>query len=469
METSFRQGQRQSQGQRQILAPQVRQGLKLLEMDIGDLRTELYREMSQNPLFEDVEHPIDNHTTGEIERESRESAQNEDAGWPDDEEGVDQQVFSATADDIERRQHFFDSRTQPETLEEHLRKQLGMAGLDDEKRALAETLIGYLDADGRFIGSLADIQMVTGENEKSIREVLGVISTLDPPGCGTVSLKECLLAQTDSLEEPFRGEVREIIQNHLEDVAKGDLTAIEKAVGISGERLEEDLATLRSLEPRPGRAFCPVTESPSYVNPEVHAVHENGKWVAKVDEKDLPDIKISKRYVDMLANPSTSPEVRAYIKEKIAAIEAIREAISRRYDTIRSISQAIFDAQEGFFTNGPKALRALTMREIAEKAGVHHTTVSRTVNGKYASTPFGTVELRSFFVAGVALDDGGTASKNTVMDRLKAIIASEDASKPLSDEKIAALLSAEGFKVARRTVAKYRTILSIPGAAERRS
>ena len=170
----------------------------------------------------------------------------------------------------------------------------------------------------------------------------------------------------------------------------------------------------------------------------------------------------------MLENPDTPPEVRAYIRERVNAAEALVEAVERRQDTIQSIAQAIVDAQTDFFEHGPEALKPLTMQQVADKVGVHGTTVSRTVRDKYATTPFGTRVLRSFFTGGVATDSGDAVSTTSVQSRLKAIVDAEDRSRPLSDEKIAAALKAEGIEIARRTVAKYREALGIPGTAARK-
>lgn len=453
---------------RQVLAPKMRLGLKLLSKDIAELREELYRELAQNPVLEDVEQTISPHTTSEVERAGAAVESSSQSDWPDEDFDSVQSYFSADADSLERREHFFDSQTRPETLEEHLRNQIGLTDLNAKDRQIAEFLVGSLDHDGRFIGSLADIQMATGANEEHLRRIIDTIKTLDPPGCGATSLQECLLAQLDKLgDSPYREDVAELISNHLGDLAKRDYAAITAATGMSDERIDDCLELIRTLEPHPGRAYADTTSSAAYVHPEIHAVREGGRWVAHVDERDLPEIHISKRYLAMLENPSTPADVREYIRAKIDAIEEIREAISHRFDTIRSIAQAIFDAQPDFFERGLAALHPLTMSEIATRVGIHHSTVSRTVNGKYASTPFGTIELRAFFIAGIAAEDGTSVTTSQVENRLKELIDAEDKSAPLSDERLAQLLTAEGYRVARRTVAKYRTRLGIPAAPAR--
>ena len=225
------------------------------------------------------------------------------------------------------------------------------------------------------------------------------------------------------------------------------------------------------LDPYPGhdKRFVPATDRPEYVHAEIHAVKKDGRWTAVVETRDLPDIRISPRYLKMLDDPNTSEEARAYVRERVRAAEALIEAVERRQDTIRNIAQEIIDAQPDFFEKGFSALRPLTMQTVADKVGVHGTTVSRTVNDKYMTTPFGTVELRRFFMSGLATDMGGQMSKVAVQDRLKALVDAEDKVHPLSDDRLAALLKAEGIAIARRTVAKYRNELKIPGTSERKN
>ncbi|MCR5413638.1 MAG: RNA polymerase factor sigma-54 [Kiritimatiellae bacterium] len=459
---------RQTQAQKQILAPQMRQGLHLLSLSLPELRSELQKELERNPVIDEVEATLERDTVSQKEREAAEYLKTYDSDYPYDETMPDPS-WSADADALERRQRFFDSRTSEETLEEHLKAQLEMSDISPADIPLAETLIGELDSSGYFTGSIPDIVMVSGEGEAKIREVLKSISALDPPGCGATTLEECLLAQMDKLDgSPYQQEVREMLERgHLKAIADGRTSEVAKDLGTDPERLPDVLAALRTLEPRPGRRYTRSGKSVTYINPEVHAVNSGGRWLARVDDRSLPEIRISPRYVKMLESPDSTPETKAYIREKIAAADAIREAVERRQETVASISQAIFDAQPGFFTDGFKGLKPMTMQEIADKVGVHHTTVSRTVRDKYASTPRGTVELRKFFTSGYTTEDGIAVTRDSVMEKIKSLVEAEDRSRPLSDERISALLKAEGCSVARRTVAKYRSALGIPGAQER--
>ncbi len=452
------------------MAPQQRQSLHLLQLSLPDLRAELHAEMDRNPVIEDIESSLEASTTSQKERETEESERSFESDYTEDDD-IPETTYTADADALERRQRFFDSQTKEETLEEHLAAQLVTSDIDPKDYPLAEMLIGDLDDNGFFAGSIADLVMVTGESEQKIRAVLAKVGELDPPGCGATTLSECLLAQIDKLDgSPYQQEVRELIERgHLEDVAAGRIAAVERDLGLSHERYADVLSALRTLEPRPGRAYTRAGKSVAYVNPEVHAVKSGDRWEARVDDRSLPEIHISKRYLKMLEDKNTSKETKAYIRERIEAAHAIEEAIERRQDTISGIAQAILDAQPDFFEKGLKGLKPLTMQEIADKVGVHHTTVSRTVRDKYISTPKGTVELRKFFTQGIVTDSGEQVAKSDVKDRLRALVEAEDKESPLSDDRLSQMLKAEGFPVARRTVAKYRGQLDIPGASERRA
>ncbi|MBO7482667.1 MAG: RNA polymerase factor sigma-54 [Kiritimatiellae bacterium] len=461
--------QSQTMTQTMTLAPQQRQSLHLLQLSLPDLRTELFNEMARNPVIEEIEPTLEKATISQKEQENAERERGFDSDYTEDDD-IPGTAYTADADALERRQRFFDSQTREETLEEHLASQLKMSDIDPADYPLAEMLIGDLDDNGYFAGSIPDVMMVSGESEAKIRSLLAAIRDLDPPGCGATSIEECLLAQLDKLDgSPFRDDVRDLIaRHHLADIAGGRIAAVERDLGMSHERYADVLSELRTLEPRPGRAFTRAGKSVAYVNPEVHAVNVGGRWTARVDDRSLPDIRISKRYLQMLEDPKTSKETKDYIRERIAAARSISEAVERRQDTISGIAQAILDAQPDFFTEGLKGLKPLTMQEIADKVGVHHTTVSRTVRDKYISTPKGTVELRKFFAKGIVGEHGEQIARTDVLDRLKALVDGEDKAHPLSDDRISELLKGEGYPVARRTVAKYRGQLGLPGAPDRR-
>ena len=467
-------GLSQSVVQTTVLAPQLRQGLKFLAMNLPELRSELIAEMARNPVIEDVEPTLEKTPLSQAEAESAAAA--EPAGdYPDDDNALDAAYLAGAnrpddyviggrydgrrafdADALERRQKLFDNLVGEETLTDHLMKQLETSDIAAEDRDLAELLIGELDDDGRFAGDLDEILSVTGATESAALGVLAKIRAFDPPGCGARTLAECLAAQLDRIRDAsLRARVAALL-DRLGDVAKGRVDDAEA------------VAAIRALDPRPGRAYGRRARDVEYVNPEVSVVKCTDGYIARVDARSLPEIRISSKYLAMLADPNATDETKAYIRERIAAAKAVVAAVAKRRETVEAIAQEIVDRQPGFFEEGLRGLRPMTMQEVADAVGVHGTTVSRTVNGKYMATPRGTIELRRFFVQGVVTDSGEAVSRDGVVARLKELVEGEDAAHPLSDAKLADLLKAKGFVVARRTIAKYRALAGIPGTSDRR-
>ena len=459
---SLQQGQKQSQQ----LAPAVCQSINMLAKSLPDLRQEIVKEIASNPVIEDIDHVLER-PMDEAISQNDERLNDSKSDFPEDEAIPS---VNPNEDAVEKRQRFFDNQVDTETLQDHLVRQIAVSDLPKQDYSLAQTLIGNLNDDGYFTGSLPDIIMVSGESESHVLKVLSVIGRFDPLGCGARNLKDCLLLQMDKLDDsPWEDEVRKLIENHLEDIAAGRVAKILQSLSITRAEYAKVLRELRTLDPKPGRAFIGSGESNKIVKPEVYAVCRDGRWFAEVDDRSLPEIKISSKYIKMIEDSSASKELRKYLQERLASAHQLIDAIEHREETIRAVAQAIFDRQTGFFELGLKGLKPLTMVEIAEAVGVHPTTVSRTVNDKYVSTPKGVLELRKFFSQGIETSSGEIVAKDAVHEALKALVDSEDKSSPYSDEALAEKLKAQGFSVARRTVAKYRGILGIPGTPERRS
>lgn len=443
-----------------LLAPQLRQGLKLLAMGLPELRAELRHAVAENPVLEDERDAVGDASddalegpdeTEEIPDGSEDAVDDLGVAYL---EGVNRGMV--VAGDSDRRERFFNSQISKESLEEHLLRQAKVSDISESDYPLVETLIGELDGDGYFRGNLRMIAEVSGEREQKLRALLRKISTLDPPGCGATSLRECLEPQLDAIrDDVLRHRVAAVLP-HLTDIAF--MRRVDAEV----------LAALRTLEPHPGRNFRQARNVLDYVRPEVKAVPDGrGGWSIHVDTRGLPTFRISKRCMDILENPQTDEKTRAYLRERLASARALMDAIDRRQKTIERIVEAILLAQPEFLHSGMSALRPLTMQEIGERVGVHHTTVSRTVHGKYVSTPRGTFELRQFFSTSVATETGESASLATVLTHLKELVGGEDLGHPLSDAVLSRKLKERGFDVARRTVAKYRLRLGIPSASRR--
>lgn len=447
-----------SQKQTLTLGQQQLQGLRMLQMTLPELRTEVQHEIERNPAIEDTDHPLETPMT-EVEARRMEEGGDGVSDFPEED-------FTALErrddeESIERRQAMFDRQTKEETLQEHLLAQLPLSDIPREDWGLVETLVCDFNSNGYYVGSIADVCMAYERSEEEIVATLKAIMELDPAGCGARTARECLAAQLDLVPLTLRKKVRFLVE-HLEDVAAGKIDLAEYA---------EPLKKLRMLNPHPGNVFPSERDRVEYLNPEVHAFKDkDGRWTALTDKRSLPEIRISKRFEALLADKSQSEETRQYIRGRIERAKAFREMIEKRNETVESIAQLIFDRQQAFFEEGFKALKPLTESEIAEKVGVDASTVSRTVRNKYALTPVGTVELRRFFTTAVKNADGEEISQSAALEQLKKLIDAEDKSAPLSDEKLAEQMNAAGFRLSRRAVAKYRDVkLGIPGASKRRA
>ena len=471
-----------SQQQRQVmtLAPQLRQSLELLQMPVMDLRAAIQQEMAVNPLIEEVKDPAEivlsvalpeappQHVTdnGLDFNPDVDAILQQDDEWRDYfMQGMENAPSSEDAD--EKRQYMFDSIRQHVSLQDHLMEQLTLTDLPPADRELAVTLIGNINDDGYFTGSLPDIIMISERKEQEVMSVLKVIQSFDPPGVGSRTLRECLLQQLSLIEDsPWEDEARLVIDRYLEKLGAHDEKFLCKVLSLSREELAQVIALIRGLNPRPGRAF--ESAETEYVEPEVFVVKEKGHYVAKVENDQLPHIRISKQYRKLLEDKTVPAETKSYIRERIRAGAFLVRSIYQRQETIRKIAQEIVNAQTDFLANGIESLHPMTMAEVALKVGVHETTVSRTVANKYMRTPIGLYEMKYFFTPGLKTRDGASISNKSVQDQIQRLVCAEDPAAPLSDQAIEEKLAAQGVTVARRTIAKYRGILKIPPSHERR-
>lgn len=471
-----------SQQQRQVmtLAPQLRQSLEMLQMPVMELRAAILKEMAVNPTIDDVKDPTEALLSEVQPDPPQEHPTDEGLDFDPDVDAILRQDDEwrdyflqgmenapSNEDAEEKRQYLFDSIRQEDSLQDHLMKQLVLTEMSPEDRELAVMLIGNINDDGYFTGSLPDIIMVTGRSEHEVVKVLKVIQSFDPPGVGARTLRECLLQQLTLVEDsPWEDEARLLIDKYLEKLGDRDESFLCKALALSRDELAHVIALVRSLNPRPGRAF--ESEVTEYVEPEVFVTWEKGRFVARVDNGQLPHIRISTHYRKLLEDENVSAETKSYIRERIRAGAFLIRSIHQRQETIRKIAQEIVDAQTEFLHKGIEALRPMTMAEVAKKVGVHETTVSRTVANKYMRTPVGLFEMKFFFTPGLKGKDGVAVSNKAVQDQIMRIVQAEDPTAPLSDQAIEEKLAEQGITVARRTIAKYRGILKIPPSHKRR-
>jgi RNA polymerase sigma-54 factor len=465
-----------------ILAPQLRQSLEMLQLPMLELRAVIQQEMETNPTIEDVTDPHEISVDSEqpvvttVEQDTPpldfDKDKDIDALAKLDEEwrdyflqGVENAPHSEEAE--ERHQFLLDSVKQPESLQDHLLEQIALTELSDTDKQFAETLIGNINDDGYFIGNLEELAVQMRCNPHHLHDILSVIQDFHPTGVGARDVRECLLLQLESLgNSPQVCLARRIVERHLDDLAARHDKVIAKALDASPEEVQEAEKFIRALDPRPGRIFAP--ELSEYVTPEVGVQRINGRYVVILDNDQLPHIRISAHYRQLLLDPDTTAEVKSYIRERIRAGAFLIKSIHQRQRTIQRIATEIVNAQQDFLDQGIAHLRPMTMAEVAAKVGVHETTVSRTVANKYMTTPRGVFEMKFFFTPGLRTSDGSSISNKTVQDRIAHLVAEESPADPCSDQAIQEKLDKLGIHVARRTVAKYRIILKIPPSHQRR-
>jgi RNA polymerase sigma-54 factor len=467
----------QTQRQLQILAPQLRQSLEMLQLPMLELRALIQQEIEQNPTIEEALAPSEQievepgpPTEPDYKPEQLDFDKEYEVLSKLDDEWRDyffQNSHSASysEEDEEKRRHLMDSLSPQESLQEHLVGQLRLAGLSESDRQLGEMLIGSINDDGYLSAPLAELAASTGTDPRRLEDVLSVIQDFHPVGVGARDLRECLLLQLE--RGGVGGLAVEIVRRHLDELGAKKFTEIAKALKVSVEDVIQASRTISALDPKPGRSCS--AESPTFVVPEILVQKIDGKYVVILDDDQLPHVHISGHYRKLLEDPATPPDVRAYVQEKVRAGAFLIKSIYQRQKTIQRIATEIVALQTDFFDHGVSHLRPMTMAQIAETVGVHETTVSRAVSGKFMKTPIGIFELKYFFTPGIKTADGTEVSNKAVRDMINSLVSGENPASPLSDQEIAEKLSAQGINIARRTVAKYRLILRIPPSHERRA
>jgi len=471
--------------QEQILAPQQIQSLEILLATIPELEQKISEELAENPTLELIDpggeqllgNPVED--TGDDGRGdlAAQAAEKDETLATLIQLGEAWQDFAPvrfsggngySGEDEERSQHLFDSLVAEATLQGFLMEQLRQTDdLDEETRRVVEEVIGSIDDTGYLRTHAADIAIACNVDIESVRRAVKLVQTFDPPGVGAQDLRECLLLQLQRRNE--RNTLAyEVVNRHLDEIARNRIPQVARKLNVTPTRLYEALEEIKRLSPFPGSPFSP--ERPNYVAPEVFVEKdEKGEWQVRTNRDCVPRLRISSRYLKLLKNPDTTPEVKSYIRDKLLSSRTLLRALVNRESTIVRITRVLLELQRDFFDLGPSHLRPLTMSQVADEIEVHETTVSRAVAGKYMQTPHGLFPFRQFFASGLDRTGGGQVSSVTVKQKLEELIRREDPKKPLSDQALTKLLKTEGFRVARRTVAKYREELGILPSHMRRS
>jgi RNA polymerase sigma-54 factor len=358
--------------------------------------------------------------------------------------------------------------TRAPSLAEHLEWQLHMDCAETDLCNAAEAVVGNLDPDGRLNATNEEIAAQGGWSEELVERARGTVMRLEPVGCGARDVRECLLAQLESRGEMDRLASR-LIRDHLEELQQHKLPHLSKQIGVVIETLAAELQFIRTLDPFPGRRYS--SEEPILISPEIYIekLDENGEYVIYFADDGSPRLRISPSYQSMLAQASVTKETRNFIKEKMRSAVDLLRNIEHRRQTIYRVVESIVHRQREFLDHGVQFIKPMMLKDIAEDIGMHLSTVSRVVNRKYAHTPQGVIELRRFFTEGMLNEDGEEVSTRIIKLKIKKLIEEEDSHNPITDDQVVKILVKDGIKLSRRTVAKYRDQMSIPGSRERRA
>ncbi len=452
--------QTQTLSQQQVLAPQLQQSLQILQAPMLELRNLIQQELQTNPTLED---DSSEPSIEDKQREREEFQEEFDRLAKLDEEWRDYMSqnsgYSArSAEDEERRQFFFDSLVKEETLQQHLVEQVQSSDLTADDRKLAELIIGNIDDRGFMQSSPEEISQNTGMDLEDIQRVLDMVQTFHPVGVGSRDLRECLLIQLKRLGKEGTLEFR-IVDRFLEDLGKRRFPEIARRLGTTVEQVQRAANFIGTLDPKPGQIFTP--DPNNYVLPDVTVEKIGVDWQISLNGDQIPHLRISNTYKDLMAQDGNGAEVKDYIRDKIRSGKFLIKSIHQRQQTISNIAHEIVSRQLDFLNAGPSALRPMTMVQIADAVGVHETTVSRAISGKYMATPHGVYEMKYFFTPGYQTAGGEAMSNTSVKGAIAELVKGEDAKTPLSDKEIVEILSKRGIPIARRTVAKYRNELNI--------
>lgn len=459
--------QRPELRQKVTLSPQVYQGLTILAMPIVELQTLVETELLENPVLEleedEPEPPEQDDDRSEEPEEER--AWDE---WLDQYDDLERLDSGSPRDPSQEDINADEFVGGVQTFDDYLLDQLGMLDISEDVARAGRAIIGTLDDDGLFVGDSAEIASIAHVSSAVAEAALAVVQQLDPPGVGARNVREALRIQAVYLgiDTPL---VIALIDRHLESVASSHTRKIARAEHVTEDEVREAVELLRQLNPRPAGAFSPG-RSPSYVIPDLTLRRFGDEWLIIPNNDAVPALRVSPRYRQMLRSQSTVDDAtRKYLKDKIRSAESFMRNVDRRRDTVTRIAEIILETQHDFFEDGRGDLRPLRLEDVSNEIGVHLSTVSRGVTGKYMATPYGLFELKHFFSGGYRTSSGMDVAATTVKRRIRELLEAEDATRPMSDQKLAEALHAEGVDVARRTVAKYREEIGIePSWARKR-
>lgn len=475
--------------QQLTLTPQLQQAIRLLQLSQLELEAELRQIAESNPLLEFAEEVEDDDSAEDSAPDSEyvradavtapsgtENDNRDDSSdWADSSGAAESPIdFSnsssaSTGSGSRGDDDFEPQNAAPETLQQHLLWQLNLASFDARQHLIAAVLIDSLNPAGYLSESLeAILGALPADMKATIEEIEAVrrqLQGFDPPGVGSLDLRDCLRVQLQQFDPdlPHCELALRIVESELDLLARNDIARLARRLRASPEDVMAAAMMIRSLDPRPGASMD--TTPVEYVAPDVYAVRDGSRWRVSLNADAQPRLGLNQHYCGLIAK--ARGEDASWMRGQLQEARWLIKSLESRAETLMKVAAAIVQRQSAFLDYGPEAMHPLVLREVAEEVGMHESTISRVTTRKYLHTPRGTFELKYFFSSGVSTEDGGSASATAIQAMLRKLIDAEDVRKPLSDQSIAEQLQSKGIQVARRTVAKYREGLRIPTSSER--
>lgn len=477
-------------GQQLTMTPQLQQAIRLLQLSMLDLRKEIQEALEANPMLESTEETESLNGDEGMEPRSESPALTGAAANPDrevqpestpipDELPVDAEwtdhydsylPASGAASHESDALDIFARQSKPPSLHDHLHWQLNLSRMDATEMAVATAIVDAIDVNGYLTATPEDLLETLGDTDLTLQEVemvLHRIQALDPPGIGARDLRECLLIQLRQLAED--GRIRDlaidVCDRYFDALSKQDREQIQRALHLSAADMVRITDLIRSLHPRPGTLIADV--QPQYVIPDVIVSKRENAWVVELNPETAPKIRVNPDYAKLVRRGDRSND-NSFLRSHLQEARWFIKSLDSRNETVLRVASKIVELQRDFLDHGEEAMRPMILRDVAEALDLHESTVSRVTTQKYMHTPRGTFELKYFFSSRVSTDTGGECSSTAIRAFIRKLVAAENPRKPLSDNKISAVLADQGIKVARRTVAKYREGMGVPPSNERK-
>ncbi|MDW7675296.1 MAG: RNA polymerase factor sigma-54 [Bacillota bacterium] len=454
------------QTQKLIMTPELRQAITVLQLSALELADYVEQELLENPLLEIKDDDQEREEKLE-QKEAQQEGEKFDIDWQEYFNDRDLGYVGKGVKEVNEEFSYENFLTKSPTLQEHLLFQFSLMVKSQQDQKIGEFLIGNLNDHGYLCMKLSEAAEYFSLPEKKIEQVLKKVQALDPPGIGARNLQECLLLQLEhqNMKTPT---LEKLVTCHLEDLAAGRWAKVANSFGITPLELQAQADIIKTLDPKPGRKFTSSNDV-RYITPDIVVEKVEGHYVVMVNDTTTPRLEISNAYKTMLNKNGTDADAKEFVEAKLNSAVWLIRSIEQRRLTLYKVADTIVQLQREFLDYGVKHLKPMTLKRIADIIGMHESTVSRATSNKYIQTPQGVFELKFFFSSGLESNSGGEkTSSESIKRMIEELVHGEDATIPLSDQKISDYLKTRGIKVSRRTVAKYRDELNIPNTAQRK-